>query len=65
LRILVDRTSLEVFAQDGKVSMSSCFVPKPREQNLECFARGGTARIIALDVRPLRSAVFPPSLEKP
>lgn len=56
LRLLVDRTSLEVFGQDGQVSMSSCFVPRARDRGLAVYAEGGAARIVSLTVHPLRSA---------
>jgi len=56
LRILVDRTSVELFANDGEVSMTSCFLPKARETNLELYACGGTVRVNHLQVRQLRSA---------
>src|SRR5207248_4504086 len=29
LRVLLDRTSLEVFGNDGRVSLTSCFLAKP------------------------------------
>ena len=55
LRILVDRTSLEVFANDGKVSMSSCFLPEPARMGLELFAAGGSPRILSMTVSELKS----------
>ena len=59
LRVLVDRTTIELFGNDGRVSLSSCFLPRKTETDLELFARGGRARIISLDVYKLRSAWFP------
>ena len=56
LRVLVDRTSLEVFGNDGRVSMTSCFLPKPEERSLEIYAAGGAARIVSLKVYELRPA---------
>ncbi|HVY72117.1 MAG TPA: glycoside hydrolase family 32 protein [Verrucomicrobiae bacterium] len=55
LQILVDRSSLEVFANHGKVSMSTCFLPKAREQGLQIYAKGGPARIRSLTVYELKS----------
>ena len=55
LRILVDRTSLEVFANDGKVSMSSCFLPRPERAGLEIFADGGSSKIVSMTVHELKS----------
>ncbi len=56
LRILVDRTSLEVFADDGKVSMSSCFLPGPQDLGLELFSDGGNLKIVSLTIYELESA---------
>jgi fructan beta-fructosidase len=56
LRVLVDRTSIEIFAGGGLVTMCSCFLPDPADRSLEAFARGGEARIAALTVHELESA---------
>ncbi len=56
LRILVDRTSIEVFANDGKVSMSSCFLPDPAKSGLELFADGGSPKILSMTVYELKPA---------
>jgi sucrose-6-phosphate hydrolase SacC (GH32 family) len=55
LRLLVDRTSIEVFADRGAVSMSSCFLPPAATTGLALYAEGGEARIRAASVRPIRS----------
>ena len=54
LHLLIDRTSIEVFAQAGKVSFTSCFLPDPA--NTHIALRGSDARILELRVYPLRSA---------
>ena len=56
LRVLVDRTSIEIFADGGLVTMCSCFVPDLADRSLEAFARGGDARIASLTLYELRSA---------
>jgi sucrose-6-phosphate hydrolase SacC (GH32 family) len=56
LRILVDRTSIEVFANDGKVSMTSCFLPDPEKAGLELFSAGGSPKILSMTVYELKSA---------
>jgi fructan beta-fructosidase len=56
LQILVDRTSLEVFAHDGQVSMSCCFLPEAAEHALSLHALGGRAQLRGLQVRQLHSA---------
>ena len=56
LQILVDRTSIEVFGNDGRVSMYSCFLPNLENTNLGIYASGGEAEIISLAVYELQSA---------
>ncbi len=59
LRILVDKTSIEIFAAGGRITMCFCFLPGAGARPLGLFARGGTARVRALDVWELESALFP------
>jgi sucrose-6-phosphate hydrolase SacC (GH32 family) len=56
LRLLVDRTSLEIFGNDGRVTMSSCFLPRPDNQSLALVATKGAAKIVSLRVHQLKSA---------
>jgi len=56
LRMLVDRTSIEWFRDDGRESHAFCYLPAPGSQPLELYAKGGAARIVSLVVRQLRSA---------
>ena len=56
LHLLVDRTSLEVFAHDGEVSMSFCFLPEAADVPLVFYAEGGVAQLRALELHELRSA---------
>jgi len=56
LRVLVDRTSIEIFAGGGLVTMCSCFLPNLLDRSLGAFARGGEARIAALKLHELESA---------
>ena len=55
LQILVDRTSIEVFGNDGRVSLSSCFLPNLDNTNLGVYADGGDVKITSLNVFELRS----------
>ncbi|NQU23227.1 MAG: glycoside hydrolase family 32 protein [Candidatus Nealsonbacteria bacterium] len=55
LRILLDRTSLEVFANKGQISMSTCFVPAEQNTALEFFAKGAEVHVETLTVHKLRS----------
>lgn len=55
LHILLDRASLEVFAENGLVPMAITWLPSTdRSLNLE--AVGGTAQVVSLEVHTLRSA---------
>jgi sucrose-6-phosphate hydrolase SacC (GH32 family) len=56
LVLLVDRTSIETFADDGRVSLTGCFLPKPDETGVALFAKGGTPRVRSLVVYDLKSA---------
>ena len=56
MRILVDRTSVEAFGNDGEVVIPSCFLPDDNNRRLELFATGGVAEVVALDIWPLHSA---------
>ena len=55
LRILVDRSSLEIFTADGKVNMAYCFQPTADEKSLAIYAVGGTANVPSLDIWDLKS----------
>jgi fructan beta-fructosidase len=59
LRLLVDRGSIEVFANNGAVTMSVAAIPPEKERSLLLFARGGKARVEALEVIEMRSAWNP------
>ena len=55
LQILVDRTSIEVFGNGGKVSMSYFSVPDKSKPILSMTALGGAVNIVSLEVHELRS----------
>jgi sucrose-6-phosphate hydrolase SacC (GH32 family) len=55
LRILIDTTSVEAFANQGETVLSRFFLPDPQARSLSVFAKGGVARIVALKIRTLRS----------
>ena len=56
LRILVDRTSIELFAADGRVSMSSCRLPGGQNEGLELLRKGGNPRVVSMVVNELKPA---------
>lgn len=53
VEILVDRTSIEAFVNDGEVSLSACFLPTDDRLELEC--ERGPARIRSLRLVELES----------
>lgn len=55
LEILLDRTSLEIFGNDGRISMSFCFLPDSRNRNLKIYSSGGSIRILSLKLYELGS----------
>ena len=55
LQILVDRTSIEIFANDGWESMFMCFPLDSEKKSLEMFTRGGDVKVRNLNVRKLKS----------
>ena len=55
LRLLVDRTSIEIFINDGVYFMPVGSIPDDDNKSLKVFADGGEAKIISLDVHELNS----------
>ena len=60
LRILIDRTSVEIFGNSGAVCLSSCFLPIDRSTTVRCFSKTGPVQIHNFVVRRLASAWAPP-----
>jgi sucrose-6-phosphate hydrolase SacC (GH32 family) len=56
LRILVDRSSIEIFVNDGRESLAFCFTPPPADRSLAFFAEGSDVFVRSLEVHRLRSA---------
>ncbi len=50
LEVLVDRSSVEIFANDGKAVMSSCFTPEPGADDLVLYNTGGELFIEKLEI---------------
>jgi sucrose-6-phosphate hydrolase SacC (GH32 family) len=55
LQVLVDRTSIEIFAAEGRVNMAYCFLPPADNKKLAVYAKGGDADVRSLDVWELKS----------
>jgi fructan beta-fructosidase len=56
LELLLDRSSLEVFGNNGAVSLTSGFLPSAANQQIGLFATGGNARVVSLSAFELKSA---------
>lgn len=54
LHVLVDVTSVEVFADGGRVVLTDQIFPKPESRGVSLFAKGGTARLRSLEAWELR-----------
>jgi fructan beta-fructosidase len=48
LRILVDRSSIEVFANDGRLAMTNLIFPSSANRSLELYAVGGDVTLASL-----------------
>jgi len=57
LRILVDRSSVEVFGGDGRAVISDRIFPRADSRGVALFAEGGTAELAALRAWPLVTAL--------
>ncbi len=56
LRILVDWSSVEVFADKGQTVITDQIFPAANSDGIQLFAEAGNARIDSLDIRTLRSS---------
>ena len=56
MQVLVDRSSIEAFYDEGRAYLVSTFYPDESNKTLELFSRGGNTRLISLDVYELASA---------
>jgi beta-fructofuranosidase len=55
LHLFLDRSSLEVFGNDGRVSITNRIYPSPEHTGLRLFADGGTVQVRSAEVWDLRS----------
>ncbi|MEC0281600.1 levanbiose-producing levanase [Terribacillus saccharophilus] len=53
LTILVDKTSVEVFVNDGEVVHSNVVFPHPQDQAISIFAEGGSAKFDNISIKRL------------
>ena len=55
LQLLVDRSSVELFLDHGRVSVSKCVFFEPAKQGFSLASEGGTLRVVSLEVNQLKS----------
>jgi fructan beta-fructosidase len=58
LHIFVDRASVEVFADAGRLVFTECIFPGATSRGLELFAEGGDVNLVTLDIYHLDPARF-------
>lgn len=56
LQVLVDRSSIEAFFDEGRAYLMSTFFPNDEDQSLTVFSSGGSTRLVSLDVYELKSS---------
>ncbi len=56
LQLLVDRTSIEVYGNNGRLYMPVGVIPSDQLHSLDVFTRGGVAKVTSLEVYELKSA---------
>jgi fructan beta-fructosidase len=47
LHIFVDQSSVEVFAENGKIVMSATTFPSESQKSIETFAKGGKTKLVS------------------
>jgi sucrose-6-phosphate hydrolase SacC (GH32 family) len=50
LHLLLDRSMVEVFANDGQVAMTNLVFPKPQSTGVALFSEGGSAQLVKAEV---------------
>lgn len=58
LHILVDHSSIEIFAQKGQIAMTNLIFPDSSSNGMEIFTTGGDAQVLAMDVWQLENPNF-------
>jgi levanase len=57
LQIFVDTSSVEVFANGGRISISDLIYPDPSSQGVQIFGNGGAAKATSLTIKTLKPAI--------
>ena len=52
--VFVDRSSIEFFANNGEITMTSLILPDSFSKGIELFSNGGNVKLLSLDVYRLK-----------
>lgn len=55
LEILLDRTSIEIYANDGRTVISNCFTPEEGFEDVVLFSNGGELEVVKMDIYKMKS----------
>jgi beta-fructofuranosidase len=55
LQVFLDRSVLEVFANDGRACVTRVIYPEEQDMGIELFANGGLAKVESIDVWQMKS----------
>lgn len=55
LDIFIDRSSVEVFGNDGEVAITDRIFPRPQSQGIELYEKGGKANVVGFSVEKVKS----------
>ena len=55
LHILIDWSSVETFANDGELTISTLIFPTPYSETTKVFAKGGEVKLLSMSIHKLRS----------
>ena len=55
IEILIDRSSIEIFANDGEVVLSSCFTPEEKDKILTFWTQGGEVMVDEMEAYELKT----------
>lgn len=55
LHIFVDRSSVEVFGNDGQTVITDTIYPDPKSRGIELFSKNGKTELLSLDIWKLKS----------
>ncbi len=60
LEVYLDRASVELFAEDGRLTITDQVFPLAGADGISVWAEGGSATLVELTVTPLRQTMFTP-----